>query len=222
MLDRVRPAKTLNQIVVATTTESRDDAVETLCKTLGVGCFRGSEDDVLDRFYQAATHFKATHVLRLTADCPLHDYEVIDRLVSTFFEASADYAANALEHTYPDGFDAEVFTYEALKRAHTEAKKPSEREHVTPYINQHRDLFKIVNVAHHRDASNMRLTLDEPSDFKLIATVVNALFTPDRFVHLDEIIDYLEANPDLLAINGSIPRNEGYLKSLKKDLEQLS
>ena len=135
VVQRARQAKTLTEVVLATSTDPRNEPLVTLAKRLGIRCFRGSELDVLDRFVGAAHAFDADVVVRLTADCPLLDGAVIDRIVQVFQGTiGVDYVSNTLECTYPDGLDVEVASREALMRAHAEARIPSEREHVTPYI----------------------------------------------------------------------------------------
>ena len=221
MLERVLLSKTLDNVIVATTTLSQDQEIVDLCKTLGVDVYSGSPDNVLDRYYQAACIAQATHIVRLTADCPLHDYEVIDHLVRTFFENSIDYAGNALDPTYPDGFDAEIFTFAALNKSKELAVLDTDKEHVTPYIHRNFTKFRILNVPYSANKSYLRLTLDTPQDLQVIRTVISELFSDDRYVHLDEIVSFLDQMPDLTKINASIIRNEGYLNSLKKDGEQI-
>ncbi|RAP38966.1 hypothetical protein DID80_01135 [Candidatus Marinamargulisbacteria bacterium SCGC AAA071-K20] len=218
MLQRVAPSKKVHQFIVATTRSESDNAIESLCKQLEVACFRGSEEDVLDRYFEAAKLVKATHIVRLTGDCPIQDYEVIDRLVSSFFEDDLDYAANAITPTYPDGFDAEIFTMETLKLLKEKATKPSEKEHVTPYIHSHPELFKIKNVSFNRDVSHLRLTLDTIEDFDVLQKLAPLVFGGTEYCHINSILDYLDSHPSLLEINKKYERNEGYKKSLEKDL----
>lgn len=219
MLERITPSKRVNQFVVATTQCPEDDAIEALCKTLNTAYFRGSESDVLDRYYQAALAFNATHVVRLTGDCPIQDYQVIDDLVGAFFKTELDYLANAIKPTYPDGFDAEIFTLKTLETLHQKASKPSDREHVTPFVHRHPEQFKFQNFPYKTDVSQLRLTLDTPEDFQLLTELCPFIFGNEKYIHLDEILNYLSQNPHLLEINHSQQRNEGYLKSLKNDLK---
>jgi spore coat polysaccharide biosynthesis protein SpsF (cytidylyltransferase family) len=134
VVERTQRARRVDKVVVATTDRSSDDPIADLCQREGIQCFRGSEDDVLDRFYRTAQAHGADVVVRITADCPLIDAAVIDKVIARFQAGDCDYVSNILRYTYPDGLDTEVFSFAALERAWREAKKPSEREHVTPYL----------------------------------------------------------------------------------------
>lgn len=172
MLERVRQARSLAQVVVATTTLAEDDALEALCRRLGVACFRGDPADVLDRYYRCALAFDARATLvRLTGDCPLHDPAVIDRVVAFFQGGDYDYAANTHPPTFPDGLDTEVFRFTALEAAWRQATLASEREHVTYHLYTHPQTFRIGNLAQAEDLSALRWTLDEPRDLEFIRQV---------------------------------------------------
>jgi spore coat polysaccharide biosynthesis protein SpsF (cytidylyltransferase family) len=212
---RVRQARTVDEVVVATSTASQDDAVEVFCASQGISCFRGSENDVLDRYYQAARAFAADVVVRISADCPLHDPRVIDAVVSRFDPARADYVSNTVERTYPDGLDTEVFSFAVLERAWREAAWTSEREHVTPYIWKHPELFRIEQVKQSADLSALRWTVDEPRDLALVREVYRRLAGRD-FTMND--VASLVADDDLLrTVNAGIPSNEGYEISVRSD-----
>jgi spore coat polysaccharide biosynthesis protein SpsF len=160
-----------------------------------VPCFRGSEEDVLSRFAGAAKAFNADLVVRLCSDCPLLDGAVIDRIVRAFLESKGtDYVSNTLEHTYPRGLDAEVFTSDALFRAHLEARLPYEREHVTPYICEHPELFSLRNVIHTSDLSAYRLTVDEAADLQVVRRIYQHF--QDRTFSFIEVIHFLTENPE--------------------------
>jgi spore coat polysaccharide biosynthesis protein SpsF len=200
VVERTRQARMLTEIVLATSTERRDEPLASLAARLGVRCFRGSEDDVLSRFVGAAAVFNADLVVRLCADCPLLDGVVIDRVVQVFQESDGiDYASNNLERTYPLGLDAEVFTRDALVRAHLEAKLPYEREHVTPYIYKHPELFSLRNVVHSSDLSAYRLTVDEPADLKVVQKIYQH-FEERSFSFID-ILKFLRENPQVRQLN---------------------
>lgn len=217
MLERVNAAQSVDEVAVATTTSPNDDALAELCKRLNVPCVRGSEEDVLDRYYQAAKALNAATVVRLTGDCPLQDPNVIDALVYEYLNnLSVDYMANAMTPTYPDGFDAEVFSFNALETCWKEAQKPSEREHVTPYIHAHPELFKTANYAYVRNVSALRLTLDEQADFDVIQPILQTLYPENHVFTLEDVLAYLDAQKHPQA-NAHIRRNEGYEKSLLKD-----
>jgi len=214
VVDRVSKAKNISQVVLATSSEKDDDQIFELCNQKGVKCFRGDLNDVLDRYYQAAKEFEAKNICRITADCPLIDPEIIDRVADKFLEAGYDYISTGrITSTFPDGMDTEIFTFESLERAWKEAKLSSEREHVTPYIWKNTDKFKIYTYESGQDLSSYRLTLDEEKDYQLIKNIYENL----EDLSMKSIIDYLNSHLELTNINSSIKRDEGYDKSLKND-----
>ena len=216
MLLRLHGCRNLAGLAVATTTAAIDDPLEALCRQLGVPCFRGQVDDVLDRYYQAARAFGAPEaVVRLTGDCPLHDPAVVDRVVAEFLARRPDYLSNVQPPTFPDGLDTEVFTFAALERAWKEAALKSEREHVTPYIRNHPGIFSLGNVTHAADLSGLRWTLDEARDLDFIRAVYARMGRVD--FGLNDVLGLLAAEPALAELNAEIGRNEGYEKSLKAD-----
>jgi spore coat polysaccharide biosynthesis protein SpsF len=199
---------------VATTTNPLDDPIANLCGQLGIPVYRGSEEDVLDRFYQCASALQAGVVVRLTADDPFKDPQVIDHAVGLLKTGHYDYCSNTLRPSFPEGIDVEVFTFEALARAHAAAALPSEREHVTPYIWKHPDLFKLHNFVHAQNLSGMRWTIDYESDLQFAREVYRRLYTAERVFLMDDILALLRREPDLGQINTGIMRNEGYHRSL--------
>jgi len=223
MLDRVRRARTLDDVWLATSVDPSDDALADLVTSVGVRVHRGSVDDVLERFRGAASRAGADVVVRLTGDCPLHDPDIIDEAV-TFFAARAatlDYVTNAVHPTYPDGLDTEVFTRAALERAAAEATSPVEREHVTLFINRGRnpdgsDRFRVAHVQGTADFSHLRWTVDEPEDLEFVRQVFASLL-PDRptFGWLD-VVALLTRRPELLALNRQHRRNEKLVRELEK------
>jgi spore coat polysaccharide biosynthesis protein SpsF (cytidylyltransferase family) len=217
VVHRAQQAKSIDSVAVITTTRADDDAIEMLCKESGIPCFRGSLDDVLDRYYQAAIYFKADIVVRLTADCPLLDPAVIEQVVKTFHQNSFDYVANVVEVTYPDGLDTEVFRFEALERAWREARLKSEREHVTVYILKHPELFRIGSVKQEEDLSSLRWTVDTPRDLEFVRAVHNLI--GDKEFGMDEILKVLKEHPELSELNSGQPRNEAYQKQLREESE---
>jgi len=169
--ERLGRAGTVDGVIVATTTEPADRAVAAECARLGVPCFRGSEWDVLGRYHDAAAAWGAEVVVRVTADCPLIDPEVVDRVVLAFLDARPDYASNTLERTWPRGLDIEVFTAAALARAHREARLPHEREHVTPYLYGHPQQFRLLAVTGPDRLGHLRWTVDTPDDLRLVREI---------------------------------------------------
>ena len=215
VVNRTRRAKLLDEVVVATSTDASDVPVVLFCEQEKIPCFRGSQDDVLDRYYQAAKGYQASVVVRITADCPLIDPEVVDEVIDVYLKGDYDYVTNTAPPTFPDGLDTEVFSFQALERAWHEAKRQSEREHVTPYIYNHPELFRMGNVASGKDLSGMRWTVDEPSDLEFVRVVYE--HANGMLFNMEHVIDLLERHPEFLEINSDIERNEGYQKSLRED-----
>lgn len=216
-LERIQRAKSINRLTVATSNQADDQPIVDLCRNLGVSCFQGSLDDVLDRFYRAAVSVGAEHIVRLTGDCPLADPEVIDRVVGFFIEGGFDYASNTIEPTFPDGLDVEVFGFSSLETAWREAKLGSHREHVTPFIWQQPNRFNVASYKGERDLSNMRWTVDEPEDLEFVRAVYDALYPIDPGFSTSRILEYLVEHPDLAALNDCYDRNEGLTKSQTED-----
>lgn len=217
VIDRVSASAHVQQIVVATTTGPEDNAIEQLALEKQVACYRGSPTDVLDRYYQAAKRAQADVIIRITADDPFKDPDVIDLVASSLLADPAnDYASNTLEPTFPEGMDVEVFRFMALERAWREARLPSEREHVTPYLWKHPEIFRLVNVRHREDHSKLRWTLDYDEDLRFAREVYHRLYHGQVF-KMNEILRLLKEEPQLAAINTGFQRNAGYNQSVKKE-----
>lgn len=216
LLRRLAGSRFGGSVVVATTTIAEDDVLAALCQRLAVPCYRGSPDDVLGRYYSAyLAHGPARAIVRLTGDCPLHDPEVIDCVIERFFEDGADYAANVITPTWPDGLDVEVFSPELLETMWREARLPSEREHVTQFVYNHGERFRMVNVANEADLSDRRWTLDEPEDLEFIRAVL-AKLKGGPWGYRD-VLRVLAAKPELAALNARHRRNEGLEKSKREE-----
>jgi len=213
VVNRVRRATRVDKVVVATTDRAIDDPVARFCEREGIAFFRGSEADVLDRFYQAAKAHRADVVVRITADCPLIDGAVIDKVVERYQRGDCDYACNIIRYTYPDGLDTEVCSFAALERAWHEASKPADREHVTPYLRT--DRFRIANVESEIPVSpaDYRWTVDRPADLEFVRQVYAAFSTNGDF-GFREVFELLKERPDLATIQAETIMNEGYYKSL--------
>lgn len=216
-LERVKRARRLDEVAVATSTDASDDPLEAVCERAGVACFRGSLDDVLDRFRAAAEHFGATHVVRLTGDCPLTDPAVVDATVAAHVEGGFDYTSNVDPPTFPDGLDVEVLTARTLETAWREARLPSEREHVTPYVRTHGDRFRLGCVSNGEDLSALRWTVDEPRDLAFVTAVYEALYPADPAFGMADVLALLARRPELAELNAHIERNEGMKPSLAAD-----
>lgn len=216
---RISQSKRIDELIIATTTNSSDQQIQELAKSLKVKFYRGSENDVLDRFYQALRDSKSDYIVRLTSDCPLIDAELIDKVIDFVIENGLDYGSNTLHPTYPDGQDVEVFKFDAIERAWHEANLQSEREHVTPYIWKNSSfkggkLFKSDNFEEGFDYRHIRITVDEQRDFDLVNRVINDLGTQKTW---KEYAEHIINNADIFEINSGIVRNEGLQKSIKND-----
>lgn len=212
-LKRINQSKLINSVIVATTQEPESKEIEQIAISNGAQCFHGDLNDVLDRFYKAVESLKPDYIVRLTSDCPLIDPKLIDDLITQFLESKADYAANFLNPTLPDGMDAEIFTFKALEQAWREATKKSEREHVTPFIRES-GKFTLYPVQYPVNWSHFRMTLDTAEDYELLSLLVDKC---GENASLQEYVEFLEKHKEAFDMNSQYQRNEGYLKSLKND-----
>lgn len=207
VVDQARKASLIDQVVVATTVDPTDDAVEKFCKENDILCYRGSMLDVLDRFYQAARFYQAGVVVRFTADCPLLDPHLVDQILREFITQKADFAANRLPppftRTYPIGLDTEVATFAALERAWNEATAPHDREHVMPYLYEVENRFKVVRVEHEKNYGWVRWTVDTATDLELLRRLADRLTDKPNFTWLDVLEIYLH-EPGLAQINANV------------------
>jgi spore coat polysaccharide biosynthesis protein SpsF (cytidylyltransferase family) len=200
---RLGRAKLPTKIVIATTVSAADEAIVRECERLGVAWFCGSESDVLDRYYQAGKAHAAEVVVRITSDCPFIDPELVDETIRVCLAEKADYASNVSPRTYPRGLDTEVFTLAALEWAWREAREPHQREHVTPYIIQHRELFGLASTFGEHDYSRYRWTVDTAEDLQL-AREIYTRFAPRDDFGWREIITVMEREPALAELNAHI------------------
>lgn len=218
-IERIKQTKLIDDIYIATTDQESDNVIEDLAKELQVKYYRGSENDVLDRYYQTVKDIQPDFIVRLTSDCPLIDPKLIDELVGEAISQNFDYYSNGLVENYPDGQDIEVFKFTALEKAWNEATLTSEREHVTPYIRKNstfygQSLFTSNNHGLDESYKNVRLTVDEPNDFEVIKILINDLGLDKDW---RTYTDYYLSNENINTLNKDIVRNEGYLKSINKD-----
>jgi spore coat polysaccharide biosynthesis protein SpsF len=200
---RLERSQQISQIVVATTTVPADEAIVNECERLQVSCFRGSEDDVLDRYYQAARLYSADTVVRITSDCPLIDPMLVDETIRVFKDECTDYASDVLPRTYPRGLDSEVFTSAALERAWREAREPYQREHVTPYLYEHPESFRLASARGDVDHSRYRWTLDTPEDLELLRAIYSRFDNRDDF-RWQDVIALMEREPELAELNSQV------------------
>lgn len=216
---RILNSKKINELVIATTKNKEDDGIVKLANQLKINVFRGSENNVLERYYHAALKYSSTNhlvIIRLTGDCPLMDPMLIDEMIENYIEDPMDYLSNTMKPTYPDGLDIEVFTFESLKYAQENAVYPSHKEHVTLYIKEN-DRFKKRNYTSDTDFSQYRFTVDEAADFEFISQVIEKINDPTlSFSYLD-VINLLTKYPDLININKDLIRDSGLIRSLKEE-----
>ena len=212
---RSSAAKLMNDVVVATSLENSDNPIEELCAKKGIPCFRGSLNDVLSRYYDCAIAYNATHVMRITADCPIIDPVILDSVITGGI--AQNYDCYGIAGNFPDGLDCTLLTINALDIANKNAELLSEREHVTPYIEKNNHRFKCGGLNLFTNLHNKRWTLDEPADLEFIAQIYRSLYPQNNLFSSLDVLDYIEKNPDIELINAGIIRNEGYLQSLKKD-----
>ena len=215
-IERVQRVRQIDHLTVATSASLEDEAIARLCADLGIACFRGALDDVLDRFYQAALPHQPDHVVRLTGDCPLADWTLIDRIISHHLDGDFDYTSNTIVPTFPDGLDVEVFRFESLERTWREATRPSEREHVTPHLKSSGQ-FKTANFSMPVDHSDLRWTVDEAEDLALIKIVYEELYLKNPEFTTEDVLELIRQRPELKAINSKHERNAGFALSFLKE-----
>ena len=217
VVERVNRSSLIDEVMVITSIEKNNLPLIKLCAELGVRIFVGSEGDVLDRYYQAAKLINPEYVIRVTGDCPLFDWRYLDLAIQTM-ETDTDYMSEITE-SFPDGLDIEIMKFSALREAWKNAELASEREHVTLYIRNHPEKFKIQNLeCPIKGINNKRWTLDEPDDYIFISKIYENFLKKNKIDFITEdILNFLIQNPELESINSSIGRNEGLAKSLRED-----
>lgn len=209
-IERVRKSKLINEVIIATTTNSTENPIIEFCDRLNINYYRGSEENVLERYYNAALKYNADIIVRLTSDCPVIDPFEIDKAINYYLENqnSFDYVSNTLIRTYPRGMDTEVFPFTILEKTYNEAKQQHEKEHVTPYIYSNPDKFRLGFVSYHKDISKYRWTVDTEEDFTLISKIIEALYLRDSDFSMDDIVSIIENNPDWQQINSHIEQKK--------------
>jgi spore coat polysaccharide biosynthesis protein SpsF len=214
---RTSKSKLIDKLILLTSDENSDDELYKVIIDNNFSIFRGDKNNVLKRFYDSVSDLKLNDndlIVRLTGDCPLHDANIIDESIVAFIKGKCDYLANCIKPIYPDGLDVEIFTYNSLKVAYNNATLKSELEHVTPYIRNNKKLI-IKDLNKKPIYNNWRLTVDEENDFLLISKIYDYFNT--TYFSFEDTVKFLENNKELLKINNSINRNEGYAKSIKED-----
>ncbi|OGI17037.1 MAG: spore coat protein [Candidatus Melainabacteria bacterium RIFOXYA12_FULL_32_12] len=220
-IERIKKSKLIDKLVVATSIDISDNPIEKLCIDNHIEYFRGSLNDVLERFYDCAQKYKPEHIVRLTGDCPVIDPEILDKTIEYHLNNDFDYTSNGYEPVFPDGLDVEAFKYECLTKAQKEASLPSHREHVTQFIHTQKDIYKLGNYKETKNLSHLRWTVDEPEDFILITKIYEELYPQNPDFKMQDILDLLDKKPELTQINSKFERNEGLKKSIDKDKEFL-
>ena len=219
VLKQLQFSTLLEKMVVATTILDEDDVIENYVKNMGIDIFRGNTNDVLDRYFECAKKFSIDIIIRITADNPLIDPIMVDDMIKKFTTNSYDYLTNSYVRTFPYGTEVEIFSCKALEKAWKNAKKPSEREHVTPYFYNNPDQFKFFNVENSTDTSNFGWTIDRQNDLILVELIASKI--KKRPIFMTDILELFSKEPKLFKINKNQPKNEGYQKSLKEDEEYL-
>lgn len=206
LVERIKQSKCIDKIVVATTESASDDPIESLTQRLDIGCFRGSEDDVLDRVLQAARRYSADIIVEITGDCPLIEAEKIDRMLVSYQHMKYDIMMNRLDGSYPPGMGLRIFWRETLEKINRLTQDPVDHEHVTLYAWEHPEIFSLYHFQNNLDKKywDIRLTVDNEEDFVFIGAIFNELYPQNPQFDLYDIIDLLERKPELMEINRHI------------------
>ena len=214
VVNRLKFSKKLDNIILAIPNTKENDILEKFAKNNKIKYFRGSEEDVLSRYYEAAKKFDIDVVVRITSDCPLIDPEIVDVVIERHLKSNADYTANILKRTFPKGLDTEVFSFEVLEKAYQKAKEMYQREHVTPYIYENSSIFKLQNIEADDKLRQpeLRLTVDTKKDLKLVREIYRHLYKPEEIFYIEEIVDLFKEHPELLKINQNVHQKNLYEK----------
>lgn len=209
-LERIAASKWIDQFLVATTVDEKDDPIISFCHSMDISYYRGSEQDVLERYYQAAVDVDADIIVRLTSDCPLVDPKQIDKVIQQYFLHYHPllFVSNTVERTLPRGMDTEVFSFNVLKTAYNNTNSKADREHVTRYMLNHPRIFTLMNVSSEKDYSNHRWTVDTAEDFLLIEKILTTLYPENPLFTLEDTIQLLDKNPEWRLINSHIQQKE--------------
>lgn len=214
-IERVKRAQLIDKIILATSDHQVDQQLVELANKSGIACYQGSLNDVLARFYFAALQFQPKHVVRITGDCPVIDPSLIDKLIEFYLNGNYEYAC--LDESFPDGLDVEIMSWKCLSDAYHNSIFPSEREHVTLYINKNSNNYRFAKLKSEINCAELRWTVDEEKDFELIKSIYEALYKNNPSFTWIEILSFLQENPELMIYNTEYKRNEGLQKSLLND-----
>jgi len=211
--NRLKKSTRIDKIVLATTVSKADYALAEWAIENEISLFRGSEDDVLSRYYHAAFEAKADVITRITADDPFKDAHVIDKVVDLLTKNKLDFAFNNYPPSFPEGLDTEVFTFQALEKAYLNSVDPFEREHVTQYFYRNREMFKMENLSYGENISHLRWTIDREEDYRMAKRVYDNLYTENKMFWMEDILEFLKRNPEVIDINKDVERSTMYLKN---------
>ena len=211
LVKRIQKSEEINDIIIATTNKEEDEKIAEISRKLDVKIFKGSEDDVLSRYYLAAQETKSNVIIRITGDCPLVDAGIVDQLIRKFKENNYDYLSNTIEPTFPDGLDVEVFTKEILKEAYINCEDPKMREHVTPWMKLHKK-YRKYSYKNEKNYSHLRVTIDEPEDL-LVLKSITEYFSDNIYFNFSDLVELYKKSPDLFLKNNKFKRNEGEVLS---------
>ena len=218
LLEQLKSSKRIESFIVVTSTLPKDDLICSNLSSNNIKFFRGSPDDVLDRYYQCAKKFSINTIVRITADNPLIDPEIVDLVIEKFSSSECDYATNSLDRTFPYGTEVEVFSFQVLEKAWKNAKKPSEREHVTPFIRDPKNEFVLLNIENKANLSFLRYTVDRIEDLQLVREIIKHIH--ERPVLLKHILELFKNKPEIFKINEHV-QHDGHLSTMIKDEQYL-
>lgn len=210
VVERVKQSKLIDMIIVATTNSDEDNTIVEFCKKNSINYYRGSEKDVLDRYYKTAKYYKLDAIIRVTSDCPIIDSIVIDKLVKTYLDnkEQLDYVSNSMIRTYPRGLECSIFSMEALKESWENATKEYHKEHVVMYIREHKEKFKIMNICNDKMLSNYRWTLDTKEDYIFLKCIYNNLYKSGSIFTTNDVLELLKEQPELININAHVEQKK--------------
>ncbi len=210
VVNRLRFVKKLDGVMLAIPDTAENDALEEFCQQEGVPCYRGSENNVLARYYGAAKAFETDTIVRITSDCPCIDPVLVDMLVERYYDLKADYIELDVERNFPRGVDAEVFSFRALEKAYLEARQPYEQEHVTSYIYEHPDLFSVhrVDASEELRRPDIRLTVDTKEDLEFVRAIYGELYNSSYPFSLQDITALCDSRPEILEINAGVQQKD--------------
>lgn len=210
VVERLKRSKYLDKIIIATTTSTSDSEIVNWAKNNGIDCFRGSEKNVLERYFRTAEHFTVDTIVRITADDPFKDYQVMDKVIEKYKSMGVDLACNNYPPTYPEGLDIEVFSMNALQQAYLKVTSDYHREHVTQYFYEMNNSISIFNLSHKRNLSYLRWTIDENKDLEMARLVYQKLYKNGKIFLMNDIVDLIHKHPEIAAVNHQVVRSHMY------------